>query len=328
MSGVLAGGVLLAAGLAAAADGPAPATTAATTAPADPPLHVQRGMCFPETGPGEVRTFRAPGVVLWTDAPVDGPKIVARLQAVEAYLQARLPPAPPRPPSASRPARPARAPPKRRPVAVAIYHKAADYRALWRRVGACYRGAFAPVGTEGYSYRVFCATSYDDPGQFARRRSVVSHEFAHVWLYLNRGLRNDGNWLTEGLATAVQLHFFPDSGRRGDFARWMHAGKMLPLKRLMDLPRIEPKDYWQAGTLVELLTARHAEKLPAVVAAFNKGASAFAIVTEVLGTDFATLQKHWAEHVAAPARPTPRPGKAPPGKLKSAARRTPQAAAL
>lgn len=284
------------------------------TMPADPSLSLQRRICFPQAGPAEVKTFRAPGVVLWTDAPVDGRKILAHLQAVERYLQVRLPPPRPGGQAASRPARRAAAPSRRRPAAVAIYAKAADYRALWRRVGAHYRGSFGRVVTEGHSYRCFCATSYDDPGRFARRRSIICHELAHVWLYQNHALANDGNWLTEGIATAVQLHFFPESGSRRDFARWMKTGRMLPLKRLMDLPRIAPKDYWQAGTLVELLMDRYAEKFPAVLAAFNAKASAFAIVTKTLGADLTTLTEEWADSVRSAASATTRPHKVSPGR--------------
>ena len=110
------------------------------------------------------------------------------------------------------------------------------------------------------------------------------------------------------------LHFFPESGDRGDFARCMQAGRTLPLKRLMDLPRIAPKDYWQAGTLVELLMDRYAEKFPAVLAAFNAKASAFAIVTKTLGADLTTLTEEWADSVRSAASATTRPHKVSPGR--------------
>ena len=195
-----------------------------------------------------------------------------------------------------------------RPVALAVYRTRRDYLRLWKRVGSHYGGRFAAIATEGYSYRVFCATSYDSPEKFRKRRPVICHEFAHVWLYQNCRLRNDGNWLTEALANAAQLHFFPDSGNRADFLRWMDAGKMIPIKRLMNLPRIAPKDYWQAATLGELLLLRHRDKLPAVIRAFNRGDSAYAIVSKVLKTDLPTFERQWADHVRRSARrPTTRP---------------------
>ncbi len=258
-------------------------------APRDPDLAGQRRMCFPDGG--GVRTFRRGGAILWTDSPVDGSGLLKDTAEAEAFLTELLPPA----------ATTTATAPAARPVALAVYSAEADYRALWRRVGEHYGGAFGRIRTEGYSYRVFCATYYGDAAAFPARRPVLCHEFAHVWLHQRHGLANDGNWLTEGLANAVQLRLFPDSGDRGDFARWLAAGRMLPLKRLMDQKRIAPKDYWQAATLVELLAARHRRKLPAVVRAFNRGRSAYAIVSQVLETDFLTLEKHWAEHVRATA---------------------------
>ncbi|KPK80739.1 MAG: hypothetical protein AMJ81_11440 [Phycisphaerae bacterium SM23_33] len=264
----------------------------------DPDPAAQRRICFPATSPTKApATYRRDGIILWTDAPVDGEALVKHLEEVQSHLEAMFRPG--QPASASRPTTEA----SPRPVALAVYARAPDYDQFWQRVAAHYNGRFGAITTEGFSYRVFCATSYDTPEKFARRRALLCHEFAHVWLFQNRGLRNDGNWLTEGIATAVQLHFFPESGDRADFARWMETGQMLPLKRLMDLARIDLKHYWQAGTLVELLLLRYREKLPAVVSAFNEGRSAYAIVTAVLETDMPTLQRQWAEHVRAAEPP-------------------------
>ena len=276
----------LAAGFAAEPK-PPPATLA--TRRADPTLGIQRDIYFCIAGrQRQEKTFYGSGVRLWTDAPVKGKELAAHLEAVGKHLQA-IAPAPP-PATTSTPGLP-------RPVAVAIYKDAADYRQLWQRVGAWYGGRFGKVETEGFSYRVFCATSYGSAEQFASRRPVVCHEFAHVWLYQNRDLANDGNWLTEGLASAVQLRFFPNAGSRTKFLRWMDAGKMIPLKRLMDLERIATKDYWQAATLVETLLLHYRDSLPAVIAAHNRGDSAYAIVTKTLKTDFVALRKQWADHV-------------------------------
>jgi len=289
--------------LAAAPAGAAKRIAAAKDAQADPDLAAQKSIYFPPAWP-QPRTYRAAGIVLWTDSPVDGRRVVGQLQEVRRYLQQLLPAPGPATGPATRPAS-RRAP---RPVSLAIYAESKAYHALWLRVGRHYDGRFGAVTTEGFSYRVFAAASYDGPEQFKRRRSVLCHEFTHAWLYQSRHLPNDGNWLTEGLATAVQLARFPDAGDRRQFARWMETGRMLPLKRLMDQKRIAPKDYWQAATLVELLIRRHGKKLPAIVAAFNQGKSAYAIVTDVLETDFLALQKQWERSVSRPtSAPTTRP---------------------
>ena len=267
----------------------------ATSLPADPPVAGQRAICFPPAEGAKPKTFAAGGIVIWSDAPVNGRELVAHLQKVRRHLRSAV--AATQPATASMPADNGR-----RPVALAVYRTRRDYLRLWKRVGAHYRGRFGAIAAEGYSYRVFCATSYDSPEEFAKRRPVICHEFAHVWLYQTHGLRNDGNWLTEALANAAQLHFFPDSGDRADFLRWMDAGKMIPLKRLMNMPRIASSNYWQAATLGELLLLRHRDKLPAVIRAFNRGDSAYAIVTKVLKTDLATFERQWADHVRRSAR--------------------------
>ncbi len=270
--------------------GEASTRTSPASRPADPDIIVQRAICFPPPSQAKHKTFQAKGIVLWTDAPIDGREVIARLEAAREYLQ-----------SAMEPRRPATARPCR-PVGVAVYNRTEDYLALWPRVGAHYRGTFGTIRTDGYSCRVFCATSFGSAEEFRRRRPVICHEFAHVWLYQRYGLANDGNWLTEGLANAVQLRIFPDCGDRGDFVRWMEWGRMVPLKRLMDMKRIAPKDYWQAATLVEMLLVRYPDRVPAVVAAYSKGASGYAIAAGVLKTDFHTLTKQWAEHVRLSAR--------------------------
>ena len=272
-------------------------------APADPPVDRQREICFP--APAALKTFAADGVALWTDAPLDGKGVLADLAAAAGVLEELLPDASTAP--ATRAATPATAPAgaaKPRPVALAVYARRDDYLALWPRVGEHYGGKFAAITTEGFSYRVFCATSYDSAEAFAARRGVLCHEMAHVWLYQQWGLPNDSGWLTEGLATAVQLRLHPRAGDRRQFAEWMEAGHMLPLKRLMDQARIAPKDYWQAATLAELLATRYRDKLPEVVRAVREGRSAYRIVTDVLETDFLTLGRQWAEHVRAGAAAT------------------------
>ncbi|OPX25202.1 MAG: hypothetical protein B1H04_00485 [Planctomycetales bacterium 4484_123] len=251
-------------------------------------------MYFPTATPNGAKVYRAAGAVLWTDAAIDAEALLGRFRLVERFLAELLPA--PRPRPSSRPVV-ARRRLARRPVVLALYRRRGDYLALWRRVEAYYKGRLGDIATEGFSYRLFGAATCDGTATGRRYQAVLCHEFAHVWLYQNRGLRNDGNWLTEGLANAVQLRFFPECGDRRRFARWLETGRMLPLKRLMDLDRISPKDYWQAATLLELLARRYRSRLPALLKAFNEGRSAYSIVSGVLETDFLTLQHQWADYV-------------------------------
>jgi hypothetical protein len=276
---------------------PGRSTGQTASRPADPDVARQREICFPTSGPAGDENVAEGGITVLSGAPISS-DIIDHLADVRKHLESVLPitaPASARTPTSG----PTGNGGATRPVIVAIYDKHDEFQALWRRVGDFYGGSFGQVATDGFSYRVFCATWYGTEKEFARRQAVLCHEFAHVWLYQNRGLANNGNWLTEGIATAVQLKFFPQSGNRKDFAQWLQAGQMLPLKRLMDLERISPKDYWQAGTLVELLIQKYPGKLPEVMSAFNSGQSANAIVTKVLQTDFAKLQSQWADHVRA-----------------------------
>ena len=264
----------------------------------DPDVQAHKAVCFPPERFPRVATHDFGGVVVWTDLPESPKPLEQELKKMLALLEEWLPTrtTDTAPAGASR-ATTGQAP--ARPVCLALYARHKDYQELWPRVGRLYAGQFPEITTQGYSYRVFCATSAEDADAAGAWLGVVCHELAHVWLYQRAGLANDGNWLTEGIATALQMRLFPASADRREFAERLERGRCLPLKRLMDQARIEPKDRWQAGTFVELLLAEHAGKLSAVARAFNAGRSASAVVADVLGTDFQTLDGRWARRVRA-----------------------------
>jgi hypothetical protein len=275
---------------------PATASAAAASAAADPTLDRQKTIYFPATAPREYAS--APWLRIWTDSDVDLPLLAGSLCVTHFFLEGECR-SNRREYSATGPAA--------RPVALAIYANADDFGQLWQRVGKYYGGSFGRVQAQAFSYHVFAASIYGNAKDFEARRPMLCHEFAHVWLYQELGLPNNANWLTEGLAAAVQLKFFPATGNRRDFATWLTEGKMLPLKRLMDQERIETKDYWQAATLVETILADYPGKLPAFIQGYVAGKSSYALVTGVLGTDLAALEAQWKRHVLATATAATQP---------------------
>jgi len=229
------------------------------------------------------------------DAPADA-AIVAHLAALERILN-DLPPTPATQP-ASQPASPPTTRPSAPAVTAALYARRESFRALWHRVGVYYEGRFlglAHVG--GYSYRPFCAT-FIDAAHPEAIPPELSHEMTHVWLWRRAGLPNDGNWLSEGLATAVQLQLFPTPDERQSWAERVRTGRFVPLKRLMNTAPLEPRHYWQAATLAETLLAHHRDALPAVIRAVAAGDDPNRIVTDVLGTTWPALERRWRAHVA------------------------------
>jgi hypothetical protein len=296
----------------AGAAGEPPSRPATAASPADPSPAEQARICFPRPQSRPVRTGRTDAAAVLTDTDVDFAPLLADLGRAETVLAELVGPAGQ----------------TGRPVLLAVYARQEDYLALWGRVGRHYGGRFGRIETTGYSYRVFAATTAsagartrpasgpadDRPGRprprlSRRRRAVLAHEFAHVRLYQRLGLPNDGNWLTEGIASAVQLRLHPGAGERAEYLRWLETGRRLPLKRLMDAPRIRPRDYWQAATLVEAIAAERPGGLKRVISAYVEGRPASWIVREVLRTNFPDLEKRWARHVrrAAATRPTPQP---------------------
>ena len=289
--------------LALLAQTPATRPTAPASAPADPSPQQQKRICFPDTWPRQVKAFQDDGIVIWTDADdLDGKGLLEHLQAVRKYLaETTLADTERTDASSSLPVPSAPA----RPVAIAIYQEQKDYQALWQRVGEYYGGQFDQVVTQGFSYRVFCATSFGDKDQFQRRLPVICHEFTHVWLFQRLGLANDANWLTEGIASAVQLRFFPQAGDRQAYAQRVREGRYVPLKRLLEQQRAAPAQYWQAASLVEMILKDRLAALPQLIAAQAQGKSASAMLRETLDVDFLGLERRWTAYMMASAASQP-----------------------
>jgi hypothetical protein len=263
----------------------------------DPDLRRQKELCFPASQPAELRQD---SIVIWSDAAIELDKLLSELAAGEEWLRKGFPiPDGAGTQPASRTANSTNPAAASRPVAIALFAHKKDFDAFWHRVGQHYGGSFGQIATQAYSYRVFCATWYGSVDEFDRRRSVLVHELAHVWLYQNAHLANDGHWLTEGIASLVQMRLYPQSADPRLWAQRVRDGQYLPLKRLMDQERIAPEQYWQAAMLAETIRRNFPGKLPLVLQAFNAGRPSREIVETVLGSDFVGLEKLWRETVLA-----------------------------
>jgi len=289
--------------IAALAAANAPTQPRPTTRPADldPSGVEQRFIYFPPHRFGDIRILRVDEAILLTNADKPGDdelrqhltKIIKRLTALPLRKQ---------PTTASRPT----TQPKPRPVVAALYADQEQFKALWHRVGVLYGGRFFGVAAAGgYSYRPFCATYVDAkaPGSIP---SELSHELAHVWLWRRAGVPNNGNWLSEGLATAIQAKLHTDTDARRQWAERIAVGRYLPLQRLMTDTPVEPHRYWQTCLLAEVLLADHRDALPDVIKAIAAGRSANHIVTKVLETNWLALERSWKAQAAPPPTTKPR----------------------
>ena len=282
------------------------AAFAAANAPIEPqpttrPTHTdptdveQTFIYFPPHRFPNVRTLRVDEVVLLTNAEKPGgDELRQYIKTVLTHLISL--PVRNQPTTSSQPT----TQPKPKPIVAALYAEQEQFRALWHRVGTLYGGRFLGLAAAGgYSYRPFCAT-YVDTEAPDRIPSELSHEFAHVWLWHHAGVPNNGNWLSEGLATTIQMRMHSDDRAQRDWAERIASGRYLPLMRLMTDTPVEPKRYWQTTLLVEVLLAEHPAALPAVIEAVARGRSANHIVTQVLQTNWVALERSWKAQAGPP----------------------------
>lgn len=152
-----------------------------------------------------------------------------------------------------------------------------------------------PPDNDGYTIEGIATSSWDAAQGI--ERPVYTHEFVHALLTKVASLPNGGEWLQEGLANWYQVRFYPQPTLadviRGRFAR------PLPLSRLCDGQRIEPKFYGDAWTVMGTLLEdpRWAGTLPRVFEAAARTGSTSLVD---LGVDLAALDRDrraWAaEH--------------------------------
>jgi hypothetical protein len=164
-------------------------------------------------------------------------------------------------------------------------------------------GADVP-GPKSVGFTVFgVALAVHDPKQ-GWERPVFVHEATHALAERLTTVRSNGNWVQEGLASAVQVRLHPTSMKvdlkaafagladgKGPFVAWseLFTEKRPPLSR-----------YAQLSTIFEFLAEKHGPRLPAVWEALRQverplNEAGSAAVATALGTTATDLEASWRE---------------------------------
>lgn len=178
------------------------------------------------------------------------------------------------------------------PVPLVVFPHEAAYRAGVVRIGAAFAANAAAPDHDGFAIEGIATSSWDPSQDIAR--PVFAHEFVHALLTRTAGLSNEQEWLQEGLASWYQLRFYPQP-TLADVIRGRLASP-LPLHRLCDGERIEPRFYGDAWAVVGTLLEDPAwtGTLPRVFEAATRSGSTS---LEALPVDLAALdgdRRAWA----------------------------------
>lgn len=190
------------------------------------------------------------------------------------------------------------------PVPVFFFATKAQYQTFFERLGDHFRVNIGAPESSGYSCLGVGASFYDR--KYGWDRPAFVHEAMHAVLHRLLGLASNGNWIQEGLATAVQVQLYPwavDTDmllkHLGDLSK-EEKGGFLPLADLLLMKRPSMKNYAQLVTVMEFLVERYAERLADVWKAVRatqtpirtSGADA---LLETLDTDMPELHEEYVQ---------------------------------
>jgi hypothetical protein len=219
--------------------------------------------------------------------------------------------------------------PKELPDKAAIYVAATrdGYVELVRRHMKHFLASTRDPASDGFTILRRAFSSYD--AKKGWDRPVYVHEATHAALAEALGIASDGNWVQEGMATAVQLRLHPSSARlnraRAFAARAAgEKGPFLPWLDLLSEERPAIPRYAQLSTIFEFLADQHADRLPAIWAAFQStpgplNDSRLRPLASVLGLRPQEIEAAWLawgqskwQAVPPPASPAPPAGEPAP----------------
>jgi hypothetical protein len=157
------------------------------------------------------------------------------------------------------------------------------------RLGEHFAVAIGPTKADGFTV-MGIATGIHDPQQ-GPDRPVFVHEAMHAAIHRLLGIASNGNWVQEGLASAVQMQVFPKS-RAGAETR------KPPWEKLFAGQRVPMSAYVDVASIFDFLAEQHAAKLPLVWDALRGGkeplhAEGATLIAGALGTDAQALESEW-----------------------------------
>jgi hypothetical protein len=161
--------------------------------------------------------------------------------------------------------------------------------AFIERIGEHFAVSIGATKADGFTV-LGMATAIHDPRQ-GPNRPVFVHEAMHAAIHRVLGIASNGNWVQEGLASAVQMQVDPRS-RAGA------ATKKPPWEKLFAEERLPMARYVDAASILDFLAECHGEKLPAVWDALREAKGPLhedgaAAIAGALGTDASALEAEW-----------------------------------
>ena len=133
-----------------------------------------------------------------------------------------------------------------------VFEESAQYRRFISRHARQLKVLVHVPDTPGFTFQGVSSSFWD--ADLGTLRPVFAHEFLHGYLSHTTRFPCHGEWLHEGLATYFQLKFHPQANldqlvRDGLSSPKKHA----PINELCNGQHITLTQYWQAGTLCQML---------------------------------------------------------------------------
>lgn len=190
-------------------------------------------------------------------------------------------------------------------VPLVLFATRPEYEAFATRLGEHFGATVSPPKSDGFSVFGMGLGWFDEKQGWDR--PVFVHEALHGAIHRLLGVVSNGNWIQEGLASAVQTRLHPDSLDRrklaDSFAK--RGGWLVPWSECLAEQRPGIPRYPQLLSMMDFLAETHRAALPKVwdaVRALREPLhkSAPAAIAKALGTDAAKLEEEWfawgAEH--------------------------------
>ncbi len=190
-----------------------------------------------------------------------------------------------------------------RPARIVIHHNEEDYRAFVPRLGE-QLGATAPMPkSDGYHVWGIALSWWINPAAGVVR-PVITHEFVHTILSNYMLIDSShSDWWQEGVASLSQLRSHPQDNFWELVGEGLEKPEMrTPLEELCNGQSIPMHRYWQAATLVEMLTTdpEYKDKIFDLIAAIRKSGSTDLRpqLEPIYGKDLEQFTKDWLRWTA------------------------------